>query len=203
LVVILIPGYFYSQLSQKETDVGGVTTDNRAVFMELIDGDMLGKKVLGILSQGLELHNIKVKSKQELQTLMQLKSRPEIKEALPSVSTVKFLDQEKQIQVKPLCILMAHMLDIIDDHFDPNDPEFQKELETILRVVPSYLDIMIMIVIFLSQQFKMGKSKKQLTARNILACIQFSQNLMQKGWIYKDPFMQLPYFQEKECNQIK
>jgi len=39
-----------------------------------------------------------------------------------------------------------------------------------------------------------GATQKRLTCRNILALIQFSQNLMQKGWVNPDPFMQLPYF---------
>lgn len=38
----------------------------------------------------------------------------------------------------------------------------------------------------------MGRSPKKITAKNIMTLIQFSQNLMQGGWINKDPFSQLP-----------
>jgi hypothetical protein len=40
----------------------------------------------------------------------------------------------------------------------------------------------------LSQAFKMGQSPKKITAKNIMTLIQFSQNMMQGGWIIKDQF---------------
>ena len=49
VVVVLIPGYFYIQVTQDEKDVGGVNPENRKLFNELIDENMLGKKVPGIL----------------------------------------------------------------------------------------------------------------------------------------------------------
>jgi hypothetical protein len=55
----------------------------------------------------------------------------------------------------------------------------------------------------LSQAYKMGRSPKRITAKNIMTLIQFSQNLMQGGWINKDPYSQLPGFGEKECTKVK
>jgi hypothetical protein len=55
----------------------------------------------------------------------------------------------------------------------------------------------------LSQMFKMGKSPKRITAKNILTLIQFSQNLMQGGWIYKDAFQQLPHVDQQAAGKIK
>lgn len=49
----------------------------------------------------------------------------------------------------------------------------------------------------------MGRSPKKITAKNIMTLIQFSQNLMQGGWINKDAYMQLPYFDEPTCKKIK
>lgn len=40
----------------------------------------------------------------------------------------------------------------------------------------------------LSQAYKMGQSPKKITAKNIITLVQFSQNLMQGGWINKDAF---------------
>jgi hypothetical protein len=40
---------------------------------------------------------------------------------------------------------------VIDQYFNSKDKQFQKDLEEILRAVPSYLDIMIMMVILLVQ----------------------------------------------------
>lgn len=55
----------------------------------------------------------------------------------------------------------------------------------------------------LSQMYKMGRSPKKITAKNIMTLIQFSQNLMQGGWINKDAYAQLPYFDEPTCKKIK
>jgi hypothetical protein len=49
----------------------------------------------------------------------------------------------------------------------------------------------------------MGRSPKRITAKNIMTLLQFSQNLMQGGWIQKDPFTQLPGIAEDECKKIK
>jgi hypothetical protein len=49
----------------------------------------------------------------------------------------------------------------------------------------------------------MGRSPKRITARNIMTLIQFSQNLMQCGWVNKDPYAQLPGFNEDVCKKIK
>jgi hypothetical protein len=55
----------------------------------------------------------------------------------------------------------------------------------------------------LSQAYKMGRSPKKITAKNIMTLIQFSQNLMQGGWINKDAFCQLPGFSEAEAKKAK
>lgn len=55
----------------------------------------------------------------------------------------------------------------------------------------------------LSQAFKMGQSPKKITAKNIMTLIQFSQNLMQGGWINKDQFQQFPGFDEQKCKMLK
>jgi hypothetical protein len=44
----------------------------------------------------------------------------------------------------------------------------------------------------LGMQFKMGYSRKRITAKNVLTVITFSQNLIQGMWADDDPFLQLP-----------
>lgn len=51
--------------------------------------------------------------------------------------------------------------------------------------------------------YKMGRSPKKITAKNIMTLVQFSQNLMQGGMINKDPYSQLPGFGENECKKVK
>jgi hypothetical protein len=36
-----------------------------------------------------------------------------------------------------------------------------------------------------------------------MTLIQFSQNLMQGGWIHKDPYMQLPLVDQQMCGKMK
>jgi hypothetical protein len=98
------------------------------------------------------------------------------------------MTEEMAVQIKPICMLMAHMHGYLEKYYDMNDPKVQKELETILRKIPSYLDIMIMTTMWLVNERKAGRTEKNITCKNILALIQFSQNLMQRGWINKDPF---------------
>jgi len=49
LIIIIVPGYFYSELFKEAKDKGGVSTENRRIFYEHIDYDMIGKKIPGIL----------------------------------------------------------------------------------------------------------------------------------------------------------
>ena len=68
-MVVLIPAYFYSELFKEARDRGGVSTENRRIFYEHIDYDMMNKKVPGILGQGEEFVAMKVRSKQEFMQL--------------------------------------------------------------------------------------------------------------------------------------
>ena len=68
---------------------------------------------------------------------------------------------------------MAYMLDIREE-YGLTDEDTEKELEIILRAVPSYLDILIQVSVGLTTLFKVGRTSKRITCRNILALIQFS-----------------------------
>ena len=65
------------------------------------------------------------------------------------------------------------MLDIREE-YGLTDEDTEKELEIILRAVPSYLDILIQVSVGLTTLFKVGRTSKRITCRNILALIQFS-----------------------------
>lgn len=45
LVIVLIPGYFYSELTKEKRDIGGVSAANRDIFRKLISEDMIGSKI--------------------------------------------------------------------------------------------------------------------------------------------------------------
>jgi hypothetical protein len=63
---------------------------------------------------------------------------------------------------------------ILNQVFDLNDENIQKDLEIILRHIPSYLDIAMMNTMVLVGESKMGRTTKKITCKNILALIQFS-----------------------------
>merc|ERR1719284_367371 len=98
---------------------------------------------------------------------------------------------------------MGYMYDILEKQ-DTDIETINNDLEVILRSIPSYIDIMLSQTMALSQAYKMGRSPKKITAKNIMTQIQFSQNLMQGGWINKDAFGQLPGFDdEATCKKAK
>jgi len=43
LIIFVVPGYFLNQITANEKDVGGVDVDNRKIFTDLINENMIGK----------------------------------------------------------------------------------------------------------------------------------------------------------------
>jgi len=71
---------------------------------------MLGKHIPSILSYSVEFSQMKVRNKEEFELLKKIKSRDEVKEAIPKQSPNK-----PPLQVKSICLLMAYMYDLLDD----------------------------------------------------------------------------------------
>jgi len=197
VVIIVIPYFFMSSILANEKDIGGVQIDNRKIFTDLINENMIGKQLPGMLSHSAEFSAMRVKNKEELDILKRLREKDEVRDAIP-----KPKDNKQVVQIKPICLLMGYMYGLIKEE-DYNQEGIKEDLETILRTIPSYIDIMLSQTMMLSQAFKMGKSPKRITAKNILTLIQFSQNLMQGGWIYKDAFQQLPHVDQTLSGKLK
>jgi len=170
LIIIIVPWLFLNQITANEKDVGGVDVDNRKIFTELINENMLMKHIPGILAHSYEFSQMKVRSKDELEILKRIKELDEVKEAIP---TAKQDAKKGAVQVKPICLIMGYMYNIIEKK-DLDNEGIAKDLEQILRTVPSYFDIMLQQVMMMSQMYKMGRSPKKITARNIMTIIQFS-----------------------------
>jgi len=73
VVIFVIPGYFHSCIQANQKDVGGVDVDNRRIFTEFINENMVDKHIPGILSYSLEFSRISVKDKAELEILKKIK----------------------------------------------------------------------------------------------------------------------------------
>jgi translocation protein SEC63 len=50
IITFIIPGIFWNRITSSEKDVGGVNVENRKVFTELINENMLGKQIPGMLA---------------------------------------------------------------------------------------------------------------------------------------------------------
>lgn len=94
------------------------------------------------------------------------------------------------------------MYDMLTEE-DMANPGIAEDIDTILRAIPSYIDIMLTQTMMLSQLYKMGQSPKKITAKNVITIIQFSQNVLQGGWINKNHFQQLPHFDETASKRLK
>lgn len=103
-----------------------------------------------MLAQTVEFSLMKVKSKDELSILSRIKMHEEVKEAIP-----KNKPDRPPVQVKPICLLMGYMYDILQDD-DLKLEGVKQDLENILRSIPSFIDIMLSQTMMLAQAFKMG-----------------------------------------------
>lgn len=112
LIIIVVPSFFLNQIAANEKDVGGVDVDNRKIFTDLINENMLMKHIPGILSYGFEFNQMRVRGKGELEILKKLKSQDEVKEAIPRV---KEGDKKPPPQVKPICLLMGYMYGLLEE----------------------------------------------------------------------------------------
>lgn len=110
IVVFLIPGYFLNKITSNEKDVGGVDVDNRKIFTELIHENMNGKQIPGILARSQEFAAMRVRSEDELAILKRVRSIETVKEAIPKAS-----EKRGNVQVKPICLLVGYMYDILED----------------------------------------------------------------------------------------
>lgn len=105
---------------------------------------MTGKQIPAILAQSQELTRMRVKSEMELNVLKKLKSNDVVKEALPKVAPKKDKNAPElpNIQVKPICLLVGYMNNLLTDEELANEG-LKRDLELILKSIPSYMDIML------------------------------------------------------------
>ena len=134
------------------------------------------KHIPAIFARSVEFSQMKVRSKQELEVLMRIKKLDEVKECLPN-----------GVEAKPVCLLLGFMNDL----FTKEELEIQTikdDLETILRTIPSFIDIMTETITEMALAFRAKKSPKRIIAKNLLSMLMFSKNVMQT-MNSKEPFM--------------
>ena len=197
LIIFVVPYWFLSQIQANQKDIGGIEIENRRLFTPLINENMIGKNIPVILAHSSELSKMRV-PKEEFAVLDRLKRLDDIKEVIPKTKQ----GEPPKVNAKPVILLMAYM----HSHLTPKDYEIEgisEAMEQIIRNVPNYMEVMLGETMKLAHMFKMGQSPKRITAKNIMTLIQFSQNFMQGGWIHKDPFQQLPGFDQVSAGKMK
>lgn len=122
---------------KEERDVGGVNISNREIFKKMISEDMIGAKIPVILGQGEEFSAMKVGSKDELELMKKIRNNPKVKGAIPEVGP-----DERAIQIKPVCLLMGYIYGLLSKE-ELNNPKLMQDIFTIMRTMPSYINIII------------------------------------------------------------
>lgn len=102
------------------------------------------------------------------------------------------------MDMKALCLIIGYML-----RMDDLNESVQEDLEFILSKTPYLIEQMIQMAIILAMEFKMGRSKKRITAKNVLTLIGFSQNVVQGMWDDDDAFLQLPHMNYETLKNLK
>jgi len=117
--------------------VGGVDIENRKIFSALINENMIGKHIPSILSYSMEFSRMKVRNQKEFDLLKRIKSKDEVKDAIPKQNPNK-----PPLQVKSICLLMAYMHNLLTEE-EKQNPDIAADIDTILRTIPSFIDIML------------------------------------------------------------
>ena len=96
---------------------------------------------------------MKVRNKAELDLMQGIKRNPIVIETIPSSIQGEAM-KGRDIQVKPICLLMAYMCGMIKPDQGKQSNNLAADLEVILRAIPSYLDIIIEECIKLIAEYK-------------------------------------------------
>jgi hypothetical protein len=129
---------------------------------------MIGKNIPVILAHSAELSKQRV-PKDEFAVLDRLKRIEAVKEVLPKTKA----GEAPKANAKPIILLMAYMHKLISEE-DFKCEGISQSMEEIVRLVPSYMEVMLGETMKLAHMFKMGQSPKRITAKNIMTLIQFS-----------------------------
>lgn len=101
--------------------------------------------------------------------------------------------------VKPLILIFGYLMRFSEI----DDPNVQEDLKKILIKAPYMAEMMVQMAMLLAMEFKMKRSPKKITAKNVSTLLDFSQNLVQAMWLDDDNLLQLPHMNHDRVNQIR
>jgi len=163
----------------------------------MLGEDTIGAKIPAILGQGEDFGGMKVTSKKEMELLMKIRNHEKVQGAIPEERP-----DARLVQTKPVCLLMGYVYGLLTRE-ELDDPKIRADIFAIMRTIPSYITIMIQECMSLIAMLRQRKTYRRITGSTVLGLIQFSQNLMQGGFVNPDPFMQLPTFTTEDVAALK
>jgi hypothetical protein len=105
----------------------------------------------------------------------------------------------QQMDVKPLVLILGYLMRFTElEH-----PSVQEDLEKILQKAPYLCEMMVQMAMVLAMEFKMKRSPKRITAKNVSTLLDFSQNIVQAMWKDDDNFLQLPHMDHERLNLLR
>ena len=164
------------------------------MYAFLLNENLLYKNCPTLLACSLEFQQMKVKNDNQKQMLTAIKTDEAVKELLPKMAG----KMAEPVNMQALCITLAYML-----RMNELNEHLKEDLEYILSKAPYMVEQMIQMAMVLGLEFKMGRSRKRITAKNVLTLISFSQNLIQGMWSDDDPFLQLPHMDYERLKQLR
>lgn len=78
------------------------------------------------------------------------------------------------MDVKPLVLIIGYLMRFSEI----DEPVLKEDLEKILSKAPYLAEMMIQMAMVLAMEFKMKRSPKRITAKNVSLLLDFSQNVV-------------------------
>jgi len=128
-LLVVIPGFLYLNFADSSTkDDGGVHLQNKMVFGQLLNENLIVKNMPQILARSLEFEGMRARSQHELELLKKLKSDDRIAELLPRTVSKHNRNQN----LKPILLILGHLL----GHEGVDAAAFKANMDEIRRLSP-------------------------------------------------------------------
>ncbi len=173
--------HVFSNLDAQNKDVGNISIENRKVFAFLINENMTYKNCPTVLACSEEFRQIKPRNEEAAKALAAIKSDDATKELIPAKVAPPL---DKLLNMPSLCIVLAYML-----RMNEMNEHLEADLEFILSKATFLIEMMLFVCNMIKMESQMKRINKRINARNVVALIEFSQNVIQGMWYDDDAFL--------------
>lgn len=188
--------FFYINLENSNLDQG-VDVNNTKIYQHLLNENMLEKNFPAMLANSIEFQNVPIKNEAQAEALRKIKANEEVKESLPKENQ----KNSQNMGFTALLVILGYL-----HNLDQSKGPLKEQTLEIIRKAPNHIEMMINTAMQMHQMFKMRRSPKRITAKNILQLIQFSQKIV-IGTAHSiqqfSPFYQLPGFDHQMLSKMR